>query len=84
MTSFAPRPRWEVDNNPNLTYPIVTRRGIREMDINQIRAYAGRIATVDERVADLEDTVRRQQAMIDDLALALQYYIMNRASNPNA
>lgn len=30
---------WERSDNPNLTYPIVTRFGIREMTKNQIECF---------------------------------------------
>jgi len=52
MTSFAPAPKWEVDNNPTVTYPVVTSTGIRELTLSEIKELRESINTKPLMVAN--------------------------------
>ena len=49
---------------PNKTYPIITRGGIREMSGDQAEAYAKRMMSPDERIAELEERVAELEKTI--------------------
>ena len=80
------------DDRPNLTYPTITRMGIREMTRAQQQAYFEKyVQTPQEketdlrnRVADLEEKVEVLTNAVYSLNKILKNFLESYAQNPNA